>query len=1100
MNMMNMGLMARGHGLVLPSTYDRHLVALSVVVASIAAYTALTLAERVTVAHGRLRLLWLLGGATAMGSGIWSMHFTGMLAFTLPIPVSYDVLLVALSLLVAIAASGSALFIVSRRAMGRRAWLVGGLLLGGGIATMHYTGMAAMRMAAMTHWDLLLVGLSVLVAVVVSLVALFLAFHLRAVTMRRATRRRLAAAGVMGVAIAGMHYTGMAGATFTSRAMPLSGDAVVSASALGAGAITLITLLVLGLALGVAFIDRRFAAQEEALAESKQHVRMVVANAPVILFALDATGVITLAQGRGLAALGHAPDAVMGRSFCDVYDDVPELVRQAHRALAGEEHTALSAVRDVVLETRWTPIHDDQGQVAGVIAVATDITERKQAEQALEQSNQELERSNAELAALTARLQEVDQLKTQFFAMVSHELRTPLTLILGPLERLRASGALAPGSRQDLDVMERNARLLLRHVNDLLDVAKLDAERMALQVADADLARLLRLTASHFEALAQERGIAFTVQAPPALLARIDPEKVQRAVFNLLANAFKFTPAGGRIRLVLDATTDSVTVAVGDSGPGVPPALRDAIFESFRQGHGDATRPFGGTGLGLAIVKQFAALHGGAVAVGDAPEGGALFTVTLPLVPVADAGVAPVASAIDYTAALASQELTELRPRDAPSAAVPAEAATEQALALVVEDNAEMSHFIVQTLAAAYRTVTAVDGQDGLEKALTLRPDVILSDMMMPRMSGEHFVRAVRAQPDLDGVPIIILTARSDEELRARLLSEGAQDYLVKPFATAELRARVGNLITMKRTRDVLQQDLAGQRRGLEDLAREVTARRQEAETANRAKDEFLSHAAHELKTPLAALLGHLELAERYVRRALAPQTMDAATVAGTLARVQRFHQRADAQIERLTRLTNDLLDVARIQEGKLELLLDTCDLAALVRAIVEEQRDAGAGGVVCPTLAEGLSVPIVADADRLRQVVANYLSNALKFAPPDRPIEVGLETTDATAHVWVRDEGPGLAPDEREHIWERLYQVAGVGPRRGSRIGLGLGLYICRTIIELHGGQVGVTSTEGQGATFWFRVPLAGPQDAVAAATEVAATTGMAVSGEDEA
>src|SRR5437868_6599731 len=727
MNVMNMGLMARGHGLVLPSTYDPHLVALSVVVASIAAYTALTLAERVTVAHGRLRLLWLLGGATAMGTGILSMHSTDMLAFTLPIPVSYDEPLVALSLLVAIAASGSALFIVSRRAMSRRAWLVGGLLLGGGIATMHYTGMAAMRMAAMTHWDLLLVGLSILVAVVVSLVALFLAFHLRAVAMRRVARRRLAAAGVMGLAIAGMHYTGMAGATFTSMARPLPGNDVVSASALGGGAITLITLLVLGFALGVAVLDRRFAAQEEALAESKQHLGMVVANAPVILFALDATGVITLAQGRGLAALGHAPDAVMGRSFCDVYDDVPELVRQGHRALAGEEHTALSAVRDVVLETRWTPVHDDQGQVAGVIAVATDITERKQAEQALEQSNQDLERSNAELAALTAR--------------------------------------------------------------------------------------------------AQERRIAFTVQAPPTLLARIDPEKVQRAVFNLLANAFKFTPAGGRIRLVLDATADSVTVAVGDSGPGVPPALRDAIFESFRQGASDATRPFGGTGLGLAIVKQFAALHGGAVAVGDAPGGGALFTVTLPLVPVTDAGAAPVGSAIDYTAALASQELTELRPRDAPSAAVPAEAATEQALALVVEDNAEMRHFIVQTLATTYRTVTAMDGQDGLEKALTLRPDVILTDMLMPRMSGDHFVRAVRAQPDLDGVPIIILTARSDEELRARLLSDGAQDYLVKPFATAELRARVGNLITMKLTRDVLQQDLAGQRRGLEDLAQEVTAR-----------------------------------------------------------------------------------------------------------------------------------------------------------------------------------------------------------------------------------------------------------------------------------
>jgi diguanylate cyclase len=381
---LDLDTIAWGHGLVLPTTYDPYLVALSVVVASIAAYTALTLAERVTVAQGRLRLLWLLGGATAMGSGIWSMHFTGMLAFSLPIPISYDVPLVVLSLLAAIAASGVALSIVTRRNLSLRPWLLGSLLMGVGVGIMHYTGMAAMHMDAMAHWDYRIVGLSVLIAIVVSLVALFLVVHLRTATKQRVEWRRLAAAGVMGLAIAGMHYTGMAAATFTDMAMPPSGGYVVSAAALGGGAIALITVLVLGLALGVAFVDRRFAAQEQALAESKHHVRMVVANAPVILFALDAAGVITLAQGRGLTALGHTPDAVMGRSFFDLYDDVPELMQQGQCALAGEEHTALSTVRDVVLETRWTPVHDERGHVTGVIAVSTDITERRRAEVALQ--------------------------------------------------------------------------------------------------------------------------------------------------------------------------------------------------------------------------------------------------------------------------------------------------------------------------------------------------------------------------------------------------------------------------------------------------------------------------------------------------------------------------------------------------------------------------------------------------------------------------------------------------------------------------------------------------------------------------------------------
>ena len=392
-----MAPLALAPGASLPGTYDPQLVVLSVVIASIAAYAALTLAERVTVAAGRARLLWLLGGATAMGSGIWSMHFIGMLAFKLPLPITYDVPLVVLSLLAAVVASGIALTIASRRDLPPHLLLLGGLTLGAGVVAMHYIGMAAMRMDAMARWDVPVVALSVVIAVVASLVAIWLAFHLRAVRARHGEWRRAAAAGVMGAAIAGMHYTGMAAAQFAYMAMPASEEHGVSAAVLGNGAITFIALVVLSLALGVAFIDRRFAAQEKSLSESKQHVRMVVANAPVILFALDPAGMITLAQGRGLTALGRSPERhrrPIRSSSCS--RRCRSWWSKAAAPSPGGAHRP-SSLGTVVLEVRWVPARDDLGEVHGAIAVATDITERTRVEQALARRRRRLRRPTPSL-------------------------------------------------------------------------------------------------------------------------------------------------------------------------------------------------------------------------------------------------------------------------------------------------------------------------------------------------------------------------------------------------------------------------------------------------------------------------------------------------------------------------------------------------------------------------------------------------------------------------------------------------------------------------------------------------------------------------------
>src|SRR5258705_8180224 len=249
-------------------SYNYGLVTLSVLIATLASYAALDLASRVTTAGGRTRAVWLLGGAGAMGTGIWSMHYIGMLAFVLPVPVAYHWPTGLLSLVAATLASATALYVVSRQKMDAFRAFTGSVLMGAGIASMHYIGMAAMRLSAMHHFSTLLVVLSVVLAVLISLAALWITFHLRD-EQAGIGWRKTAGAVVMGAAIPVMHYTGMAAASFTPSAMPVDLSRAVSPSALGTAGIAAVTLIVLGLALLTAWADRRFAAQILQIQEAK---------------------------------------------------------------------------------------------------------------------------------------------------------------------------------------------------------------------------------------------------------------------------------------------------------------------------------------------------------------------------------------------------------------------------------------------------------------------------------------------------------------------------------------------------------------------------------------------------------------------------------------------------------------------------------------------------------------------------------------------------------------------------------------------------------------------------------------------------------------
>ena len=240
---------------------------------------------------------------------------------------------------------------------------------------------------------------------------------------------------------------------------------------------------------------------------------------------------------------------------------------------------------------------------------------------------------------------------------------------------------------------------------------------------------------------------------------------------------------------------------------------------------------------------------------------------------------------------------------------------------------------------------------------------------------------------------------------------------------------------------------------------------------ANQRMDDFLGLASHELKTPLSTLSGNIQLMERRLHRYADEGGEAAAELANLLAPLL---ERARRSLGRLNRLVDDLLDTSRIQADKLELRLAPVDLGAIVAEVVQEQRQMAPRRAIDLAMPAHRPIPVLADADRIAQVVTNYLTNALKYAPEDRPITVRLEMDDATVRVGVHDEGQGLAPSEHAHVWDRFYRAPGIEHQSGSHVGLGMGLHISRTIVERHGGQVGVESASGRGATFWFTLPLA--------------------------
>lgn len=417
-------------------------------------------------------------------------------------------------------------------------------------------------------------------------------------------------------------------------------------------------------------------------------------------------------------------------------------------------------------------------------------------------------------------LAELDRAKTAFFSNVSHEFRTPLTLMLGPLDDMLGDGgsALAADDRERIAVVRRNGQRLLKLVNNLLDFARIEAGRVQAVFEPVELAGYTAELASVFRSAIEKAGMRLVVDCPalPAPVY-IDRDMWEKMVLNLLSNAFKYTLAG-EIRVSLQRRGNMALLQVQDTGTGIPAAELPKLFNRFHRVEGAGGRTHEGTGIGLALVQELAHLHGGTVDVESTVGVGSMFSIMLPLgsahLPAERiAKVRPKPATPVYGDSLADEALRWLETDTAVATtndATPPDPQSQdkdRPLVVLADDNADMRDYVRRLLLPHYRVSAVADGEQALQAIRKERPAIVLTDVMMPNLDGFGLLKAVRKDPQLADIPIIMLSARAGEEARVDGLDAGADDYLIKPFSAREMLARVQGTIALAQERSQLRRN-----------------------------------------------------------------------------------------------------------------------------------------------------------------------------------------------------------------------------------------------------------------------------------------------------
>jgi PAS domain S-box-containing protein len=708
-----------------------------------------------------------------------------------------------------------------------------------------------------------------------------------------------------------------------------------------------------------------------------------------------------------------------------------------------------------------------------------------------EQSAREEERNRAEYLA------ELDRAKTQFFSNISHEFRTPLTLILGPISEALATLEEAPQAQskvtseaqhlQDqLHIAQRNGLRLLKLVNTLLDFSRIEADRLQAHYQPTDLATYTTELASVFRSTIESASLQLMVDCPPLPEpVYIDREMWEKIVLNLLSNAFKFTFTGS-ISVALKQRTNQVELTISDTGTGIPAQDLPHLFERFYQVKGAQGRSYEGSGIGLALVQELVKCHSGTITATSEPNQGTRFTITLPTghahLLAAEINLSSPQTAttngIEQCIAEASRWLpgaevssphVELELRDSiqdlgsPTARPLhiASSTAEQipARVLIVDDNADMRDYLSRLLHQQYQVEAVNDGLAALRKITQQKPDLILTDVMMPRMDGLQLLRSLRENAQTQDIPLILLSARAGETAKVAGLAAGADDYLIKPFTARELLARIDAHLKLARMR----REVAAQAQMMqtiqtlnERLEQRVIERTTQLQDLNQELEAFAYSVSHDLRTPLRYISSFAEQLRSQLDAN--PPKLTASPLS-----ILRIIQRSALAAEQMV---DDLLAFSRSSQSEMYRTLVPLDI--LVKQVQDQLQPETVGRQIQWQIA---SLPTVnGDPTLLQLVLQNLLSNAIKYTRERNPAEISINSweTETEYMIAVRDNGAGFDMKYSD----RLFQLFQRLHTQEAFAGTGVGLANVRRIIHRHGGRTWAEGEIDQGATFYFTIP----------------------------